>query len=160
MADEQPQNAAAKQLLLQKIYVKDLSFESPRAPEVFRGPWQPQIQLDINTRTTPLGDERFEVVLTLTAHAKSTEGQSLMIVEVQQGGVFRIRGMGEERLRRLLATHCPSILFPYVRESVDTLAVKGGFPPLMLAPVNFDAMFDEALKRQAGSPAGAPPVQH
>jgi preprotein translocase subunit SecB len=149
--------AAAPEFALERIYIKDLSFESPRAPEVFRGPWQPQIQLDINSRTTPIGDERYEVVLTVTAHAKSAEGQSLMIVEVQQGGVFRVRGFADDRLRRVLATQCPTILFPYVRESIDTLAVKGGFPPLMLAPVNFDAMFDEAVRRQSGAPA---PTQH
>jgi len=143
---------------LERIYVKDLSFESPRAPDVFRSAWQPQIQLDINTRTTPHAEERYEVVLTVTVDAKSDEGQSLMIVEVQQAGVFRIRGLPEERLRRVLATHCPGILFPYVRESIDALVVKGGFPPLMLAPVNFDAMFDEAMKRQRDP--GAEPVQH
>ena len=132
---------------LERIYVKDLSFESPRAPEVFRDPWQPQIQLEINTRAGALGDERFEVVLTLTVNAKSEAGQTQMIVEVQQAGVFRIRGMDEDRRRRLLATQCPAILFPYGREAIDGLVVKGGFPPLMLAPVNFDAMLDEAIKR-------------
>jgi len=151
---------AAPEFALERIYVKDLSFESPRSPDVFRGPWQPQIHLDINTRTAGLGDERYEVVLTVTAHAKSAEGQSLMIVEVQQGGVFRIRGLDEERMRRVLATHCPGILFPYIRESIDALVVKGGFPALMLAPVNFDAMYDEALKQQRAAAAGAPPVQH
>jgi len=147
--------STAPEFALERIYIKDLSFESPRTPDVFRGPWQPQIQLDINTRTTGLGDDRFEVVLTVTAHAKSAEGQSLMIVEVQQAGVFRIRGLADERLRRILATHCPGILFPYIRETVDSLVVKGGFPPLMLAPVNFDAMFEEAMRRQ-----GTAPVQH
>jgi preprotein translocase subunit SecB len=147
------------EFVLERIYVKDLSFESPRAPEVFRGPWQPQIHLDINTRTTGLGDERYEVVLTVTANAKSADGQSQMIVEVQQGGVFRIRGLDEERLRRILATQCPGILFPYIREAVDTLVVKGGFPPLMLAPVNFDAMYDEAVKQRSGQSA-ASPIQH
>lgn len=151
---------AAPEFALERIYVKDLSFESPRSPDVFRGPWQPQIHLDINTRTAGLGDERYEVVLTVTAHAKSAEGQSLMIVEVQQGGVFRIRGLDEERMRRVLATHCPGILFPYIRESIDALVVKGGFPALMLAPVNFDAMYDEALKQQRAAAASAPPVQH
>jgi preprotein translocase subunit SecB len=140
---------------LERIYIRDLSFESPRAPEVFHEPWQPQLQLDINSRTNSLGDERFEVILTVTVNAKSSAGQTVMIVEVQQGGVFRIRGLPDERLRRVLATHCPGILFPYIRESIDTLVVKGGFPPLMLAPVNFDAMFDEALKRGA-----AATVQH
>ena len=140
---------------LERIYVKDLSFESPRAPEVFREPWQPQIQLDINTRANPLGDDRYEVVLTVTVNAKSPAENMLMIVEIQQAGVFRIRGLDAERMRRVLATQCPGILFPYIRESVDGLVLKGGFPPLMLAPVNFDAMLDEAIKRGA-----TPQVQH
>jgi preprotein translocase subunit SecB len=136
---------------LERIYVKDLSFESPRAPEVFREPWQPQIQLDINTRANPLGDDRYEVVLTVTVNAKSPAENMLMIVEIQQAGVFRIRGLDAERMRRVLATQCPGILFPYIRESVDGLVLKGGFPPLMLAPVNFDAMLDEAIKRGANA---------
>jgi preprotein translocase subunit SecB len=140
---------------LERIYIRDLSFESPRAPDSFREPWQPQLQLDLNTRTNGLNDERYEVILTVTVHAKSAAGQTIMIVEVQQGGVFRIRGLAEDHLRRVLATNCPGILFPYIRETIDTLVVKGGFPPLMLAPVNFDAMFDEALKRSA-----QPAVQH
>ncbi len=132
---------------LERIYVKDLSFESPRAPEVFREPWQPQVQLEINTRTIGLGEDRFEVVLMVTVNATSSAGQTQMIVEVQQAGVFRIRGLAEDPMRRVLATQCPGILFPYVRETIDSLVVKGGFPPLMLAPVNFDAMFEEAVKR-------------
>lgn len=136
---------------LERIYVRDLSFESPRSLEAFREPWQPQLQLDLNTRTNGLTDERYEVILTITVHAKSAAGQTIMIVEVQQGGVFRIRGLSEDHLRRVLATNCPGILFPYVRETIDTLVVKGGFPPLMLAPVNFDAMFEEALKRSTAA---------
>lgn len=143
------------EFVLERIYIRDLSFESPRAPESFREQWQPQLQLDLNTRTNGLNDERYEVVLTVTVHAKSAAGQTIMIVEVQQGGVFRIRGLSEDQLRRVLATNCPSILFPYVRESIDTLVVKGGFPPLMLAPVNFEGVFEEALKRNPQSP-----VQH
>jgi preprotein translocase subunit SecB len=140
---------------LERIYVKDLSFESPRAPDVFKEPWQPTIQLEINTRASNLGDERFEVVLTVTANAKSAAGQTSMIVEVQQAGAFRIRGVTDDRLRRVLATQCPGILFPYCREAIDGLVVKGGFPPLMLSPVNFDAMFDEAVKR-----GSTPQVEH
>ncbi len=115
------------EFVLERIYVRDLSFESPRAPESFREQWQPQLQLDLNTRTNGLNDERYEVVLTVTVHAKSAAGQTIMIVEVQQGGVFRIRGLGEDQLRRVLATNCPGILFPYVRETIDTLVVKGRF---------------------------------
>jgi preprotein translocase subunit SecB len=147
--------AADPEFSVERIYVRDVSFESPRAPEVFREQWQPNIQLDINTRANNLGEERFEVILTVTVHAKAA-GQTLMIVEVQQAGVFRIKGLAEDRLRRILATHCPGILFPYVRESVDSLVVKGGLPPLQLAPVNFDAMFDEAMKQRNAAPV----VQH
>jgi preprotein translocase subunit SecB len=144
------------ELNLERIYVRDASFESPHAPDVFREQWQPNIQLEINTRANGLGEERYEVVLTATVSAKSDAGKTLLIVEVQQAGIFRVRGLAEDGLRRLLATQCPTILFPYIRETVDSLMARGGFPPLHLAPVNFDAMFAEALKRR-----GAPPeVQH
>lgn len=146
---------AAPELSVERIYIRDLSFESPRAPEIFREQWQPNIQLDINTRANNLGEERFEVILTATVHAKAAAGQTLMIVEVQQAGVFRIKGLADDQLRRVLATNCPTILFPYIRETFDSLVVKGGFPPLQLAPVNFDAMLEEALKQR-----NAPTVQH
>ncbi|HEY6598230.1 MAG TPA: protein-export chaperone SecB [Pseudomonadales bacterium] len=152
--------AATPDFALERIYIKDASFESPRAPEIFREAWQPQFQLDINTRAAVLPDDRFEVILTVTVNAKSATGQTLMIAEVQQAGIFRIRGLPEDRLRRILATQCPGILFPYVRESIDALIVKGGFPALMLAPVNFDAMFDEAVKQQPRKDSGVAPVQH
>ncbi len=152
--------AATPDFALERIYIKDASFESPRAPEIFREAWQPQFQLDINTRAAVLPDDRFEVILTVTVNAKSATGQTLMIAEVQQAGIFRIRGLPEDRLRRILATQCPGILFPYVRESIDTFIVKGGFPALMLAPVNFDAMFDEAVKQQQRKDSGVAPVQH
>jgi preprotein translocase subunit SecB len=144
------------ELNLERIYVRDASFESPRAPDVFREHWKPNIQLDINTRANNLGEERFEVVLTATVEAKSDAGQTLMIAEVQQAGVFRIRGLSDDNLRRVLATHCPTILFPYIRETVDSMMTKGGFPALHLMPVNFDAMFEEALKQRNAPPT----VQH
>jgi preprotein translocase subunit SecB len=144
------------ELSLERIYVRDASFESPHAPEVFREQWKPNVQLEINTRANNLGEERFEVVLTATISAKSEAGKTLLIVEVQQAGVFRIRGLSDDNLRRVLATQCPAILFPYIREAVDSMMTRGGFPALHLAPVNFDAMFDEAL-RQRNAP---PSVQH
>ena len=144
------------ELSLERIYVRDASFESPRSPEVFREHWKPNIQLDINTRANSLGEERFEVVLTATIEAKSDAGQTLLIVEVQQAGVFRIRGLSADNLRRVLATQCPTILFPYIREAVDSMMTRGGFPALHLVPVNFDAMFEEALKQRTAPPT----VQH
>ena len=148
--------AEAPEFSLERMYIRDISFESPRAPDVFREAWKPNIQLDINTRANNLGEERFEVVLMVTVNAKNAAGQTVMIVEVQQAGIFKIKGLNDDQLRRLLATQCPTILFPYIRESVDSLVVKGGFPALQLAPVNFELMLEEALRQRNSNAA----VQH
>ena len=113
----------AAEFALERIYVKDISFESPRSPQVFREPWQPNVQLDINTKATSLGDDRFEVVLTVTVNVRSQDQLTNAIVEVQQAGMFRLKGVPDEQRSRMLATYCPSVLFPYVRETVDALAV-------------------------------------
>jgi len=139
----------ASEFALERIYVKDLSFESPRSPEVFRGQWQPGVHLDINSRASSLGDDRFEVVLTVTANVRASESVTNAIVEVQQAGLFRIKGMPDDQRARMLATFCPNLLFPYAREAIDGMMVRGALPPLHLAPVNFDALFEEALKRRA-----------
>ena len=136
------------EIALERFYLKDLSFESPRSPEVFREPWQPNMNVDINTKTQPLGDDRFEVVLTVTAQAKNAQGKTALIVEIQQAGVFRVKGLDAPRLQRVLATFCPNLLFPYVRETLDSVVVKGTFPAVMLAPVNFDALYEQALRQQ------------
>jgi preprotein translocase subunit SecB len=134
---------------VQRVYLKDLSFESPRSPDVFKTQWQPKIQLDINTRTATIGDDNYEVVLTVTLHAKEDdETTTSMIVEVQQAGIFQIKGLEEPELKRTLATHCPNLLFPYVRETIDSMVVRGSFPPMNLAPVNFEALYAEAARRQ------------
>ena len=146
--------ASRPSLNLERIYLRDLSFESPRAPEVFAAEWKPQLQLDINSGARALGDGRFEVILTLTIEATSGES-ALLVVELQQAGVFRVEGFDEETRRRVLAVACPNMLYPYARETVDTLVVKGTFPPFMLASVNFDALYVEAQKhREAESGQG------
>jgi preprotein translocase subunit SecB len=139
---------------LERIYVKDVSFESPRAPHVFREPWQPNVQLDINSRAAGVGDDRYEVVLTVTVNVRTPDSVTSAIVEVQQAGLFRLKGMSDEQRGRMLATFCPNLLFPYVRETVDSLMQRGSLPALLLSPVNFDALFEEALKRRASN-AGA-----
>src|SRR4029453_8406397 len=111
--------------------------------------------VDINTRTQALGDDRYEVVLTVTANAKSPQGKTALIVEIQQAGIFRVKGLEGPRLQRVLATFCPNLLFPYARETLDSVVVKGTFPAIMLAPVNFDALYEQALKQ-----AQKEPVQH
>jgi preprotein translocase subunit SecB len=144
---------------LERFYLKDLSFESPRAPEVFTEQWKPDVQLDINSQTRGVAEDRYEVTLTVTINATDAEGRSSVIIEVQQAGLFKISGLNEDQLKRVTATMCPSILFPYVRETVDSLAVRGGFPAMMLAPVNFELLFEEALKQQQAE-KGEAPVKH
>lgn len=163
---------------LERLFLKDASFESPRAPEVFAEAWKPEVQLDINSGARALPDDRYEVVLTVTVHARDGDGNTSLIIEVQQAGIFKVSGLPPDKLKRITATMCPNILFPYVRETVDNMAVRGGFPALMLAPVNFELLFDEALKQQANKdatastskdataskdaaePAEDPPIQH
>jgi preprotein translocase subunit SecB len=153
---------------LERFYLKDASFESPRSPEVFTEQWKPDLQLDINSSARSLSDDRYEVVVTVTVHARDSDGNTSLIIEVQQAGIFKVSGLPPDKLKRVTATMCPNILFPYIRETIDSMAVRGGFPALMLAPVNFELLFDEALKQQANkdaapsqvAPAEEPPVQH
>lgn len=158
MADEQAaagQEQVQQQFVMQRIYNKDLSFESPSTPDVFRKQWQPKVNVDLNTRSNPIDEQgNFEVVLSITLTAK-VEDDTAFLVEVQQAGIFFITGFEADDLRRLLGTAAPNILFPYARENIDSLVVKGGFPPVMLAPVNFDALYQQALTRAAQEAQGA-----
>lgn len=143
--EQQPQFA------LQRIYMKDISFESPKAPEIFQKQWQPEVKLDLNTSNRPLEEGLFEVVLSLTVTVENgpeDSKETAFVVEVQQAGVFLARGLSEEELHRTLGAFCPNILFPYARETVDNLVLRGSFPPLMLAPVNFDALYMQARQQQ------------
>ena len=157
MAEEQAagtEEQTQQQFAMQRIYNKDLSFESPATPEVFKKQWQPQVNVDLNTKSDKIDDQgNFEVVLTITITAK-VEEQTAFLVEVKQAGIFFITGFEGEDLRRILGTAAPNILFPYARECIDTVCVKGGFPAIMLAPVNFDALYQQALAQsEAGETA-------
>ncbi|MCP5184206.1 MAG: protein-export chaperone SecB [Pseudomonadales bacterium] len=142
------QDAGGPQVRLERIYLKDASFESPGTPDVFGEEWKPEMQVEIGTRTNSGPGSRFEVVLKATLRAKRPNGKTAYIVEVQQAGLFLVQGLAGDMLQMALATVCPNTLFPYLRESVDALVVKGGFPPLHLAPVNFDALYRQALAQQ------------
>ena len=144
---------------IQRVYLKDLSFESPGSPLIFAENWQPKAQLDLNTRTEQQGPDRYEVVLTVTLKAESTAGKAGYIVEVQQAGLFEIANLTRDQLAQTLGTLCPNILFPYARETIDSVIVRGTFAPVMLAPVNFDALYAEAQKRRVEAPA-APSQTH
>lgn len=142
---EQPQ----QQFAMQRIYTKDISFESPATPDVFRKQWQPAVNVDLNTKSNKIDENgNYEVVLTVTITAKMDD-ETAFLVEVQQAGVFMITGFEGENLRRILGTAAPNILFPYARENIDSLCVKGGFPALMLAPVNFEALYQQAINQAA-----------
>ncbi|MBL4833365.1 MAG: protein-export chaperone SecB [Pseudomonas sp.] len=143
-ADQQPQ----VQFTLQRIYVKDLSFESPKSPAVFQSQWNPHVNLDLNTRHSELQPGVHEVVLSLSATVTNGEDDVTFIAEVQQAGIFAISGLDEAGMRHTLGAFCPNILFPYAREAVDNLVLRGSFPPLMLSPVNFDALFAQSEQRR------------
>lgn len=146
MAEQQaPQGP---QISLQKIYLKDASFESPKAPLIFQNSdWKPEVNLQVNTETAPLGDNTFEVNLTLTASALEGE-ETVYLVEIKQAGVFTLQGFEDkQQLQQVLATFCPSNLFPYAREAISGLVEKGGFPQLLLQPINFDALYQQHLQK-------------
>jgi len=141
------------QFALQRIYVKDLSFESPNSPLVFQEQWKPQVSLDLNTSHSKIADNQYEVVLSLTVTTKVGE-KVACLVEIQQAGVFMVSGVEGAQLSHMLGAYCPQVLFPYAREAIDGIVNKGSFPALMLAPVNFDAIYAQALKRKQEQAAG------
>ena len=141
---EQPQEST---FVLQRIYVKDVSFESPKAPEAFLKQWKPGVALELNTSNVSIGEDNFEVTLGLTVTAKNEAEEVIYLIELQQSGIFLIKGMTEQALGQTLGSFCPSVLFPYAREAIDSIVTKGSFPPLMLAPVNFDAIYAQAAAR-------------
>ena len=133
---------------IQRIYIKDVSFECPNSPAIFQQEWKPEVKLDLDTRSTKLADNIFEVVLSLTVTAKDGETVAFLC-EVQQAGIFSVEALNEGQLAHCLGAFCPNILFPYARETISSLVVKGTFPQLNLAPVNFDALFMNYLQQQA-----------
>ena len=148
-----PQDQVAAQFALQRIYVKDASFESPRAPAGFRSEWKPRVNMELNTTHASIEQDMYEVVLGITVTAKNDADDVIYLIEVEQAGIFAIRGLDAEPLAQTLGSFCPSVLFPYARELIDSLAVRGSFPPLMLPPTNFDALYAQAKKRASGPAA-------
>ncbi|MCY3690147.1 MAG: protein-export chaperone SecB [Gammaproteobacteria bacterium] len=156
-AQQQPQaDPNAPQFALQRIYLKDFSFESPRSPGVFTGQWSPNINFEVKSRSQNFQENTYEVILTLTVEAK-VEEETAFLVEVQQAGIFACANMESQQLEQILSSLCPNILFPYAREAIDSIVTKGSFPPLMLAPINFDAVYAEQKRRQAEQQPGAQP---
>lgn len=146
-ANAQQNTENQPQFALQRIYTKDISFESPGAPNIFQEQWQPKVSMDLNSSHTRLTENQYEVVVSMTITTKLEE-KVAYIVEVQQAGVVMIKNIEGAQLGHMLGAYCPNLLFPYARETIDSLVTRGSFPALMLAPVNFDVIYQQALQRK------------
>lgn len=134
--------------VIQKIYMKDMSFEAPSSPEIFKNDWAPEANIDLNTSTEKLDDDIYEINLTVTVTAKSDK-KTAFLAEVKQTGIFTVAGAAEDQMGHILGSYCPSILFPYAREAIASLVFRGGFPELNMAPINFDALYAQSQAQQA-----------
>ena len=152
-AQGQPQGAQEQQFAIQKLYLKDVSFESPNAPSVFAdGDWQPEVNIQLNSSNHALGKDAYEVDLKLTVTAKQNK-KTAFLVELTQSGIFTIAGFEQENLKGMLGAFCPETMFPFAREAIAELVSKGGFPPLLLAPVNFNALYMQQAQQQQAAAA-------
>jgi preprotein translocase subunit SecB len=146
-----PQETPPKeQFAIQHIYIKDVSFETPNSPQIFREQWKPQLQIEITADSTSLDEGTYEAVLNITATV-SIEDQTAFLVEVHQAGIFTIAGFDEERLSYVLNISCSHVLFPYARATISSLVVQGGFHPLLLPQPNFEAMYAQRLQQAKAS---------
>lgn len=144
-------NTNANKFALQRLYIKDASFESPNSPDCFKAAYNPKVEFGISTKHQVLDADNniYEVALKLTAEV-TQEDNVAFLVEVEQAGIFEIAGFDDkEQMSMVLAVTCPTILFPYGREAVDALVTKGSFPPLMLAPISFESVYAQAQQQRA-----------
>ena len=156
MADEnqsnetavQPEPSQGPQFSIQRIYTKDISFETPNSPAMFQKEWKPEVQLDLDTKSNPLGENLYEVTLSVTVTAK-IDGETAFLCEVQQAGIFVIGDMPEQNKAQMIGAFCPNTLFPYARETISNLVNRGTFPPLNLAPVDFNSIFAAYMQKRA-----------
>jgi preprotein translocase subunit SecB len=155
-ANGQAAPASQAQLNLQRIYLKDASFESPGAPQIFQQAGvQPNVELNLTQRVSQLGDNAFEVVLSVTATCK-IEDKTAYLAEVQQAGLFGLTGFDAQGRDAVLSTYCPNVLFPYARQMISELVQNGGFPPFVLQPINFESLYAEQVRRRAEAAQNAP----
>ena len=150
LTESAPQEAAmaSASFNVQKIYLKDVSFEAPNTPMVFSEQGQPELNMGLNQKVAKLADGVFEVVLGVTLTCK-IEDRTIYLVEVAQAGIFGLTGFDEQNLDAMLGIHCPNVLFPYARQTVSDLISNGGFPPFYLQPMNFEGVYAEGLRRRA-----------
>ena len=151
--NEAPQQAAPE-FAIQRIYTKDVSFETPNSPAIFQAEWKPEIKLDLDTRSNKLSEDTYEVVLAVTVTA-TVDGKTAFLAEVQQAGIFTIGNLPEAQLAHTIGAFCPTTLFPYARETVASLVNRGSFPQFNLSPVNFEGLFASYMQQRAAQ-ANAP----
>jgi preprotein translocase subunit SecB len=153
---EQAPTPPARQVLLQRIYLKDASVEVPQAPQVFTRQWTPQIDVQVGTAAMPLAANTQQVMLSITVTAKLGEDVAFL-VEIHQAGIFDISGFPEAEVQAVVAGYCPGVIFPFAREAIADLVQRSGFPPILLQPINFEALYVEHLTRtREQAAAGAP----
>jgi preprotein translocase subunit SecB len=152
---EQTTQEQGHQVLIRTIYTKDLSYEAPNAPEIFRAEWKPEVALQFDIRVNPLVEETYEVVLTLTVTVKIGD-KTAYLVEMQQAGIFSVRGFKEQELAPLFYVYAPTVLFPYARQSVTDLVAKGGFPHLVLQHIHFDQVYAQKGAEQQQQTSNKP----
>ena len=159
MAEQNNGAAGAEQaqFTIQKIYVKDVSFEVPGAPQIFNEPGQPQLELNLNQKVGRVAEGVFEVALGITLTCKLGE-KTVYLAEVEQAGLFGLAGFDDRTLDMMLGTYCPNVLFPYARQAIGDLVAQGGFPPFYLQPINFEALYAEGLRRRAEAAQGGGPA--
>jgi len=152
MTDEKD-NTPDKHISIAKVYIKDFSFESPQAPDIFKaGEWKPKTDLNLRSTHSVVTEDHHEVVLTITVDAKDGD-KTIFLIELHQAGLFEVRGYEEEELNAITGSFCPNVLFPYARESISGIVQKGGFPEFVLQPINFDALYLQSRKQQADAAA-------
>jgi len=147
MAEEIKPQETERQFAIQRIYTKDISFETPNSPQVFTEEWKPEINVSMNSAVNKLDDDNIEVALTVTVTAKH-EDNTAFLAEVQQAGIFLAKGMSDEEMAPMLGIFCPNTLFPYAREAIGDLINRGSFPQFVLQPVNFEAIYTQRIQQQ------------
>jgi len=155
MSEEQ-----AQQFSIQKIFIKDVSFESPNAPSVFTdGEWKPEVNVQINSQAQAISEELHDVTLTITVTAKQQD-KTAFLVEVKQAGLFQMSGFNQEQMGGMLGAYCPETLFPYAREAISDLVAKGGFPQMLISPVNFNALYMQHQQQQQAQQSAETETTH
>ncbi len=156
---EAKQDEIQREFAMQRVYTKDVSFETPAGPTIFQQEWKPETKVNLNTEMQKLGDGVYEVVLTVTVTTNLGE-QTAYLAEVKQAGIFTINGFSDQEMGPMIGAFCPNQLFPFVREVISDLVTKGSFPQLVLQPVNFDALYAQHQQELAKQAEAAPEAKH